>query len=317
MAPRTTCCSSSTAHRPQRRGFRSAKRDNPPALSTDVFLGYEQTGFVQRNQPEKFAAVEQTRNKFSSAGAETYAKVIGTPGFTITPASENTNHAESYGGDAAEFLEHDRRHGGRHSGRRLAGRSRAFAIHRERQHHFPQAKPNSVGGGFRMFCYFTTDSSNPEGAAGNGAGTTQVAEMNFSHNEGRRLVDERHHSQARLRDLQIQDRHLQGRLAIMVPGNSAAVERIGGMVSEFEIDGFNADTVEYFPHNDYARVQDPNLPYGDWDWATRNRTGGRIPRASRPCLHQACRQPESASGRRADLQHLCPDLLLRRRAPHG
>ncbi len=32
------------------------KRDNPPGLSTDVFLGYEQAQFVERQYPEKFAA---------------------------------------------------------------------------------------------------------------------------------------------------------------------------------------------------------------------------------------------------------------------
>ena len=46
-------------------------RDHPPALSTDVFLGYEQMQFVQRTA-EKFAAEDTSRNIIGSVGAETY-----------------------------------------------------------------------------------------------------------------------------------------------------------------------------------------------------------------------------------------------------
>ena len=35
-----------------------------------------------------------------------------------------------------------------------------------------------------MFLYYTIDGSNPEGAGGEGIGTTEVVEMSFSHNEG-------------------------------------------------------------------------------------------------------------------------------------
>ncbi|HEX8077835.1 MAG TPA: alpha-amylase family glycosyl hydrolase, partial [Chthoniobacterales bacterium] len=48
------------------------KRDNPPAVSTDVFLGYERLNFVDRIGPEKFAAIQTARCTFGSAGAETY-----------------------------------------------------------------------------------------------------------------------------------------------------------------------------------------------------------------------------------------------------
>ena len=59
------------------------KRDNPPGLSTDVFLGYEQPQFVDRIGPEKFAAINTARCTFGSVGAETYtgggATVNGLP----------------------------------------------------------------------------------------------------------------------------------------------------------------------------------------------------------------------------------------------
>src|SRR5206468_3025828 len=48
------------------------KRDNPPAVSTDVFLGYEQPNFVKRIYPELFAAVDVSRDTTASLGAETY-----------------------------------------------------------------------------------------------------------------------------------------------------------------------------------------------------------------------------------------------------
>jgi hypothetical protein len=48
------------------------KRDHPPGLSTDVFVGYEQPNFIDREGPEKFAATNTSRCTFGSAGAETY-----------------------------------------------------------------------------------------------------------------------------------------------------------------------------------------------------------------------------------------------------
>ena len=66
-------------------------RDHPPALSTDVFLGYEQTQFVQRTC-EKFAARDISRDVVGSTGAETYQATIGTAGFTVSNGSGyNTN----------------------------------------------------------------------------------------------------------------------------------------------------------------------------------------------------------------------------------
>ncbi len=47
-------------------------RDHPPGVTTDVFMGYEQTLYVDRQGPEKFAAINTARCTFGSAGAETY-----------------------------------------------------------------------------------------------------------------------------------------------------------------------------------------------------------------------------------------------------
>ena len=48
------------------------KRDNPPAIATDTFLGYEQMQFDHRQYAEKFAATDTARCTFGSAGAETF-----------------------------------------------------------------------------------------------------------------------------------------------------------------------------------------------------------------------------------------------------
>ena len=66
-------------------------RDNPPALANDVYLGYEQAGFVKRIWSEKFAAVDSVRNQIGSAGAETYCATVGVAGFTINLSSASND----------------------------------------------------------------------------------------------------------------------------------------------------------------------------------------------------------------------------------
>lgn len=52
-------------------------RDNPPALSDDVFLGYENIPFAQRIWAEQFAASNTVNCQEGSAGATSYQNVIG------------------------------------------------------------------------------------------------------------------------------------------------------------------------------------------------------------------------------------------------
>jgi len=63
-------------------------RDNSPANATDVFLGYEQMGFVDRENPELFGAVLTSRCQVGSTGAETYVTTVGSgysPRTTLRP----------------------------------------------------------------------------------------------------------------------------------------------------------------------------------------------------------------------------------------
>lgn len=237
-------------------GTDPAKRDNPPALATDIFLGYEQTNFVHRLQPEKFAAVNTVRNKFGSAGAETYAKVIGSSGFTIANGPDGSNNWDTLGGEVASFLYHDPNVSGQYS----EGSSTITL----------SAKTNGVGANFRMFCYYTTDGSNPEGAAGSGAGTTAIVEMNWDHNEGSDdwWLTANLPKPAAGATLKYKIGIFKHGTSSWFPGSDFAVQRIKNMLTQFEVPSFNANTIVHFPHNDYARVQDPAKPYDEWPWAT-------------------------------------------------
>jgi hypothetical protein len=250
-------------------GTDPAKRDNPPGLSTDVFLGYEQPSFVQRMHGEKFAAKDTTRNKLGSVGAETYSKEIGSSGFTITNGPTGANNYDNLGGDIASFLYHDPEDvvGGEPAGG-WPGGTPPLQYTENASTISLWAKPNGVGTGFRMFCYFTTDGSNPEGAGGTGTGGTQAIEMNFSHNQDSNdwwmsATIPKPSSGTFKYKIGI---FKNAGVSSWFPGNAASVSRIGTMMSEFAVTGFNANTVEYFPRNDYARLQESTKPYGEWEW---------------------------------------------------
>jgi hypothetical protein len=249
-------------------GTDPAKRDNPPALSTDVFLGYEQPSFVKRTQGEKFAAVDTTRNKLGSAGAETYSKVIGSPGFTIVNGPPGANNYDNLGGDIASFLYHapEDTVGGVPGGG-WPGGTPPLQYTENATTISLWAKPNGVGPGFRMFCYYTTDGSNPEGAGGAGIGGTQTIEMNFSHNQDANdWWMSANIPKPPSGTIKYKIGIFKQGSSSWFPGNAASVTRIATMMSEFAVDGFNAETVEFFPRNDYARVQDASKPYGEWEW---------------------------------------------------
>src|SRR5438132_9364368 len=82
------------------------KRDHPPGLSTDVFLGYEQPLFIEREYPEKFAAKNSANDTLGSVGADTYNTSTNPP--TDITSNLNGNAAfDTQGGTVASFLYHD------------------------------------------------------------------------------------------------------------------------------------------------------------------------------------------------------------------
>ena len=155
-------------------------RDNPPALTTDSYLGFEQAFFQHRQWAEKFAAVDTTRNQLSSAGAETYSKVIGTAGFSINNGPTGANDYGTDGGTIASFLYHDP---SADVGGWTGGGTTPKQYDESGSNITLYAKTNSVGAGFKMYFYYTTDGSYPEGAGGLGMGSTKAVEMNYSYDE--------------------------------------------------------------------------------------------------------------------------------------
>ena len=232
-------------------------RDHPPALSTDTFLGYEQMRFVRRLHPEKFAAVATSRNQFGSSGAETFRKIIGAGGFTIVNGPINANAGEpTNGGNSPARIEHN-------PTGQVGGIAPGEAQYSESGSNIRVwSKTNSVGEGFKMIFYYTTDGTNPEGAGGIGIGTTRVAAMGYQHGEngndwwGSTTVPippggaELRYKIGMFRDT------VNGQPpASVMPENPAAVAYKTGMTTHFEIDGFNASSVLHFPHNDYGAVR--------------------------------------------------------------
>jgi hypothetical protein len=222
-------------------GMDPVNRDHPPAVSTDVFLGYEQPAFVDRIHPELFAAaVTGTRDITGSAGAETFT----TSGVLNQGAGDRLTDS-----DTASFIYHD-------PAALVDGES------------FTQwdgsklwAKVNSVGAGFRMFVYYTTDDTYfPEGAGGSGVGETQVVEMTYQADQSDPGNYNWWASAAMPGDFNpATSRYKIGIFKTAAPswfpGSPAAVSRKVRMMTEYELDGFDATSVEYFPHFDYA--QDP------------------------------------------------------------
>jgi len=163
-------------------GDDSAKRDNPPGRRTDTFLGYEQPTFVDRQHPEKFAAIDTTRCQIGSPGAETYVKTVG-ENVTINngPTGVNSTY-NTENGNVVSFAYHDP--DGAVEGpvgttgvgdKQLNESGSNFVI---------WLKTNSgLFDGFKAVLYYTTDGSLPEGAGGIVRGTTRVAAINWKHDQ--------------------------------------------------------------------------------------------------------------------------------------
>jgi len=227
-------------------------RDNPPSLATDVFMGYERAldGNKLRQGGEKFAATDTAKNKIGSPGASTYSTLIGSGTVTLSESTA-VNDYDNWGGSIAEFIFHapavtvegagapDKQY------QEAAGEIRIWA------------KTNPVGAGFKMFIYYTTDGSFPEGAGGVGTGTTKVQEMIYqyngpdSNNWWRGIITPKPAGQLiyKISAFKISS------VASMFPIDSTTAFRKKKMLTTFTIPGFNAETVQYRPHNDFGETR--------------------------------------------------------------
>ena len=149
-------------------------RDGPPALTSDVYLGYEQADFKHRQHREKFAARDTAlHNVIGSAGAESYTFVVGQAGWTINDGTTGTDSDV----ETAEFVYHDPEATTDHGFAQFWPPPETAAdgdIHVWTKTGFE----NQIN---KVFLYYTTDGQSwPEGAGGEGFGSTQVKELTWS-----------------------------------------------------------------------------------------------------------------------------------------
>jgi len=224
------------------------KRDHPPGLSTDVFLGYEQPQFADRIGPEKFAAINTARCTFGSVGAETYTGGGATVnGFGNNPtdvaAAAFVYHEPTAGFDTASDT-----WGGTHPATQYFDNGSTIQVF---------AKTNSVGAGFRMFFYYTSDGTNPEGADGVGLGTTKTVEMTYqapNTSSGNNWWSEA--------SIPKPPGTVKYKIGVFKTGQSSQfpdgatnVGRKKKMLTTFQIPHFNATTALVYPHDDYGATQ--------------------------------------------------------------
>ena len=221
-------------------------RDNKPGAATDVFLGYEQMGFVAREYGEKFANIETSQNKFGSAGAGTY---FTSGGYTGGTAGTNTYDTES--GNVASYLYHDPNANNDLGAKQYVLSGSTVTV---------WAKSNPVGGGYRMWIYYASDGTYPDGAGGSGIGTTQTAELHWDHNgsDGHnwwKATFTKPTGNLIYKIGVFKDTSGNYPVASVFPLNADSVYRKKHGMTTFQITNFNAATKALYPHNDYAVTQ--------------------------------------------------------------
>ena len=242
-----------------------AKRDNPPDLRTDVFLGYEQPTFVDRQHPEKFGAKDTIRCQIGSPGAETYSIIIGgAVSINNGPAAANDYGTDS--GNQASWVYHDPTDnvGGVATPPKQFDDSGSGVV--------IWAKSNSVGGGFKAFVYYTLDGTFPEGAGGVGRGTTQVAELIYRHSQDTTdwWASASIPKPADTTTLSYKIGFFKNEGAgapSWFPSGPISAAYKKKMLTTFRVADFNPSTVEHFPHNDYARTSTLDQSYANWPFA--------------------------------------------------
>lgn len=229
-------------------------RDHPPALSTDVFLGYEQMQFVQR-VCEKFAAVVTSRNIIGSVGAETYQATIGTAGFTINNGN-GTNSSTS----TATYAYHDPATVALDG---QAGATAQFYPAPENAASSPvnvYLKTGYQGQVNTAYLYYTTDGATyPEGSGGTaGNVATRVVQLTYQqhgNNDGSSVTDWWRGTLPAQRAgtvLRYKIGTYVSNAGSVFPSSAANVALKKLMETRFQITGFNATTAAFHPHDDYG-----------------------------------------------------------------
>ncbi|HPG00347.1 MAG TPA: alpha-amylase family glycosyl hydrolase [Kiritimatiellia bacterium] len=234
-------------------------RDNPPALSTDVYLGYEQADFVQRQYPEKFAAVDSGRDKIGSPGAETYVAVIGT-GLTTNQSDGVNDWNSTY---TASWVYHNPNDTNNIAGQPAQRHLTPLPQNAVNSNITVWVKVGHSGQFTRVHFYYTTDGQTwPEGAGGGGIKTTQVKEMTLG---GADAADGTVQwwtttlpamTNGAILRYKIGTSKRQGENGVgwdvAFPNSWNDITRKTSMMGEWRVTNFNAATAPYFPNADYG-----------------------------------------------------------------
>ena len=233
------------------------KRDNPPGLKTDTFLGYEQMHFVQR-AAEKFAARNVSRNIIGSVGAETYQATIGTAGFTVNNGGGLNSNLST-----ATYAYHDP------AVVSLDGQSGAplqfnpppqSAAGSTVDVWLKTAYQNQVN---KAYLYYTIDGATfPEGSGGvAGNATTQVVPLAFQQHgnpDGTQVTDWWKGTLPALPSgtvLRYKVGTFLTTAASVFPTDANAVALKLKMETVFDIQNFNGTAATVYPHDDYGISQ--------------------------------------------------------------
>ena len=157
------------------------RRDNPPGQATDVYLGYEQMGYVGRYR-EKFAAANVASNTVSSPGAETWQVTIGNAGSWVdNRGNGNWRDADQ----TATWVFHDP------ADTQPPGGGPQFSTNAAGQAVTVWTKIGYAGTWNHVWLYYTTNGvSWPEGAGGVGGGSTHVVPLYYdSHDSSDATID--------------------------------------------------------------------------------------------------------------------------------
>jgi len=230
-------------------------RDNQPAISTDIFLGYEQPRYLRRIA-EKFAATNTARNVIGSPGAETYRCTIGSPGFP-TAFGSGLNFSDS----TAQWVFHDPTANVTTNG--------GGTIYPDQFLPQPEVAAGSnltlwvkIGYQFdvnEVWIYYTTNGTNPEAAGGVPLGDTRAVAMGWSHieNDGFANADWWKGTlppQGNGTEIRYKIGASRNNAASKFPVNGSEVDKKKKMATMFTVTNLNLAAVAHRPHNDYSET---------------------------------------------------------------
>ncbi len=229
-------------------------RDNPPALSSDVYLGFEQPSFVKRIYKEKFAAADSARNRIGSAGAETYHMTIGSTGYR-TNYSNGANDWDN--SETAMWIWHNPQ-----STTDLG------------PNHFTPAPDSAAGTSITVWVksgnqfnmnnvalYYTTNGTTwPEGAGGEGYEQTRVVPFAWDHNQYESTTNDWWKATIPALPAGTVLRYKigcykqqgEGTWSVTWPADAGAVATKLNRMGVWEVTNINAAALTVYPHNDYG-----------------------------------------------------------------